>query len=100
MRIAEILLALVLVLLAGRKGAAGGFVVEWGEQQFGIQDYYFYAEEAPPVDCDRITFLLMGPLGLVEVPFTATQGLIGGGLPMAIGVALTAVCWRRRRGVS
>ena len=84
MRAAAKLMALVMVLAAREAGAAD-YSICWQEHYFGIVDADF--DEYGSIDANgnpitqglsrEGTAVLLGPLGFYEVPFTATQGLVG-----------------------
>jgi hypothetical protein len=107
MRTASILLLLVLVLgLVSEAGAYGGRRVEtdytfsMGEHQFGFwggREYSCIPDSDPP---PRWSEVMLGPLGTHEVPFTATQGLIGFCCILATLIILPVVLtvrWKKKR---
>jgi hypothetical protein len=63
-------------------------------QRFGFE------EEECLLSSRMVTMLYAGPFGSHEVPFSATQGLVGAGVIIAALIVLPSVCWRRKRGVS
>jgi hypothetical protein len=106
MKTASILLALVFVLGFCRKAGAVDYVFVWGEQVFGIAD----AEVTQTLDANEnvideavvASAVYFGPLGYLQVPCTATQGLIGFCVIFAMLFILPAVLtvrWKRKRAV-
>jgi hypothetical protein len=102
MRAASILLALVVVLgFVSEAGAQTDCVIERdytftvADQRFGFidgSDYYTGIREP-------WTVIWLGTLGSPEVPFTATQGLVGFCLILSTLIIVPAVLtvrWRRR----
>jgi hypothetical protein len=101
-RTASILLALIVVLgFVSEAGAQTDYVTERdytftvADQRYGFidgADYYTGVREPWTVIC-------LGPLGSPEVPFTATQGLVGFGLILATLIIVPAVLtvrWSKR----
>lgn len=98
MRSASILLALVVVL--GFVSEAGAekydYIVTVAGSRFGFEDLTHYSRGEM---LGQYSVMRVGPFGSHEVPFTATQGLVGFCL---IGVAVIAllvvatVRWKRK----
>jgi hypothetical protein len=75
MRTASILLALAVVLSFVSEAAAAvktiRYAIEAGDYIFGLVEIY------NDVDRTSVTMLFLGPVGTHQVPFSATQGLVG-----------------------
>jgi hypothetical protein len=106
MRAASILLALVVVLSAREAGAEEAnvavernYAVVVAGRAWGFMDgeaQYWTANPRP------YSAILLGPYGRREVPFSATQGLIGFCLIVPTLIALLAtftVRWKRKRAI-
>jgi hypothetical protein len=101
-RAASILLALVVVLGFAREAGAAkvtrDFTIQIGLQLFGLTDY-----ATGPNHSVQLTVLHAGALGEREMPFTATQGLVGFCCILAaiiiVPVVLT-VRWKKKRATS
>jgi hypothetical protein len=107
MRTTSILLALVVVLSASEASAwAPVFVPEHdytisaGGQMFGFRDGTWVGDFDPANYPQTISYLHLGPVGQFEVPFAATQGLVGFCVVLALLVIVPAVLtvrWKRKR---
>src|SRR5262245_10664074 len=110
MRTASILPALVVVL--GFVSEAGAYVIEdviqddrsieIGGQRFGFIDWIpYYSGQKPHIPpVPNYTKVYLGPCGSHQVPFTATQGLVGFCLIVVGFIALVAtltVRWKRKQ---
>jgi hypothetical protein len=104
MKSASVLLALVVVLSfvsdAGAKPIANvnndDYSIWWGMQRFGFHDGTSTKMDGSIV---RWSFVNLGPLGSHEVPFNATQGLVGFCVIVTTLIALVTaftVRWNRR----
>jgi hypothetical protein len=98
MKTASILALVIVLSITSEAGAAFVFdgtdcSIRIGKQRIGLADYY-------TSDGRSFTNLYVGPLGAREVPFTATQGLIGFCCILAtliiVPVVLT-VRWKKKR---
>ena len=92
MRIAPILVALIVVLGWCREAGAAEYILEFGNQRYGIADF--------PIHQRRTTVVWIDPRGPYEVPFTVTQGLVGFCVIAAMLVILPVVLtlrWRKKR---
>jgi hypothetical protein len=112
MKIASILLALVVGLGFVREaGAAYSIESDYslilGHHRFGFIGYIGHADLIDSKthvtnvshEVNYITFIYLGPFGKHEVPFTATQGLVGFCCILATLIIVPAVLtvrWRRR----
>lgn len=102
-RVAAALVVLIAVLSAAREACAWrlkpthDYTVVIAGRPIGFQDYQWVSCSLEELSTN---YVQLGPLGEYEIPFTATQGLVGCGLMAAMLVALPAVCWRRWRRVS
>jgi hypothetical protein len=104
---AKILLAIVvalgLVKEAGAQTAASGtirrYTVAVGEQRIGIADYGWKFDMGDVETTSVWTSLQLGPFGEYKVPFTATEGLVGFCVILAILMivpAVFAVRWKKK----
>jgi hypothetical protein len=106
-RAASILLPLVVVLGFVREAGAIGiplehnYTVRVGDHAFGFVD--FRVVDTPifvqPGTVRLQGVVKLGPLGSLNAPFTATQGLIGFSLILALLIIVSVVLtvrWRRR----
>jgi hypothetical protein len=112
MRTALIVLAMVVVLGWARSATAlveletrHDYTFRVGESKFGFSDghaYGSYVSTAADAEWDW-SYLHLGPLGRRQVPFSATQGLVGlCALAAALIVvsAILMVRWKRREAFS
>jgi hypothetical protein len=104
MRTASVLLALVVALGFVREAGAipianvnnDDYSIWWGMQRFGFHDGTSTKSDGTIV---RWSFVNLGPLGSYQVPFTATQGLVGFCLIIIGLIALVTtltVRWKRK----
>jgi hypothetical protein len=101
MRTGSILLALVAVLGAAREAVGQptrlDYAIEIADCRYGISECPSLAAWLEDSD-HTITSLHLGPVGTYHVPFTATQGLIGFIVIVAMLIVLPAVAvvgWKR-----
>jgi hypothetical protein len=102
MKAASILLALVVVLGIAREAGAdlmqsvhNTYVISIGEQRFGFEDGDWIGWGTQ----GNWSSIYLGPLGPHRNPFTATQGLVGFCVIVAMLVIVPAVLtvrWKRR----
>jgi hypothetical protein len=106
MRTLSVLLALVVVLSAREVGAAGAITVDC-HYIVGITDHNWFGFRdltyTDGVSQTSWTQVGLGPLGIHKAPFTATQGLVGSCVILAMLVIVPLVLtvrWKRKKAIA
>jgi hypothetical protein len=105
-----ILLALFVVPAFASEACAGplhyvqkNLSFEIFDQRFGLVEHYDHPVTGPFGTGETWTNLYFGPLLFYNVPFSATQGLVGCCVILAVLITLPAVLtlrWRKKRTVT
>jgi hypothetical protein len=108
MRTTSILLLLVVVLgFVSEAGAklrfehiAHGYCIKVGDYHLGFRDGSYWQSDGFRKAVGTWNAVMLGPFGRIEVPFTATQGLVGFCCILAtlvIAVVVLTVRWKKKR---